>query len=92
MNMFRAWYIPFYHYGVIHDPRLGNYTVRPDGDLNLLDFGCIRIFPPAFVQESRITRFATMTSGGTRLESWGFGDINKEVIEVLNHWARSISR
>ena len=30
-NMFRAWYVPFYGYGVIHgDPHLGNYTVRPD--------------------------------------------------------------
>ena len=28
-NMFRAWYVPFYYYGVIHgDPHLGNYTVR----------------------------------------------------------------
>jgi predicted unusual protein kinase regulating ubiquinone biosynthesis (AarF/ABC1/UbiB family) len=30
INMFRAWYVPFYVYGVIHgDPHLGNYTVRP---------------------------------------------------------------
>ncbi|MGH7008164.1 MAG: ABC1 kinase family protein, partial [Stellaceae bacterium] len=30
-NMFRAWYVPFYFYGVIHgDPHLGNYTVRRD--------------------------------------------------------------
>ena len=28
-SMFRAWYVPFYYYGVIHgDPHLGNYTVR----------------------------------------------------------------
>jgi predicted unusual protein kinase regulating ubiquinone biosynthesis (AarF/ABC1/UbiB family) len=39
---------------VIHgDPHLGNYTVfeeagRPAG-INLLDYGCIRIFPPDFV-------------------------------------------
>jgi len=44
-NMFRAWYVPFYFYGVIHgDPHLGNYTLKPDGSVNLLDFGCIRIF------------------------------------------------
>ena len=44
-NMFRAWYVPFYFYGVIHgDPHLGNYTMKPDGSVNLLDFGCIRIF------------------------------------------------
>ena len=50
-NMFRAWYVPFYEYGVIHgDPHLGNYTVRPNGDVNLLDFGCIRIFEPNFVK------------------------------------------
>ena len=49
-NMFRAWYVPFYYYGVIHgDPHLGNYTVREDAGINLLDFGCIRIFPPRFV-------------------------------------------
>src|SRR5262249_53962906 len=35
-NMFRAWYVPFYFYGVIHgDPHLGNYTMRPDGSVNL---------------------------------------------------------
>ncbi|MCA8930503.1 MAG: AarF/ABC1/UbiB kinase family protein, partial [Alphaproteobacteria bacterium] len=49
-NMFRAWYIPFYTYGVIHgDPHLGNYSVRPDNGINLLDFGCIRVFPSTFV-------------------------------------------
>ncbi len=49
--MFRAWYVPFYLYGVIHgDPHLGNYSVRPDGSVNLMDFGRIRIFPPRFVR------------------------------------------
>ena len=44
-NMFRAWYVPFYDYGVIHgDPHLGNYTIRDDGSVNLLDFGCVRVF------------------------------------------------
>src|SRR3546814_2135962 len=47
MNMFRAWYVLFYYYGILHgDPHLGNYTIRPDGTVNLLDFGCIRVFPP----------------------------------------------
>ena len=50
-NMFRAWYVPFYYYGIIHgDPHLGNYTVRADRSVNLLDFGCIRVFPPTFVK------------------------------------------
>ncbi len=31
--MFRAWWYPFSHYGVIHgDPHLGNYTVFEDGE------------------------------------------------------------
>ena len=50
LHMFRAWYVPLYYYGIIHgDPHLGNYTVAPDHSLNLLDFGCVRIFPPRFV-------------------------------------------
>jgi predicted unusual protein kinase regulating ubiquinone biosynthesis (AarF/ABC1/UbiB family) len=41
-------------FGVIHgDPHLGNYTAfEEDGEprgINLLDYGCIRIFPPKFV-------------------------------------------
>ena len=53
VNMFRAWYVPFYSYGVIHgDPHLGNYTVRADGSVNLMDFGCVRVFPPRFVRGS----------------------------------------
>ena len=52
--MFKAWWQPFSRYGVIHgDPHLGNYTAfiedgSPQG-INLLDYGCIRIFPPKFV-------------------------------------------
>ena len=50
LNMFRAWYVPFYNYGVIHgDPHLGNYSVRPDGAVNLLDYGCIRVFEAKFI-------------------------------------------
>ena len=49
--MFKAWYYPFYHYGVIHgDPHLGNYSSTAIGNINLLDFGCIRIFKPSFVK------------------------------------------
>ena len=49
--MFTAWWFPFSRFGVIHgDPHLGNYTVfERDGvpsGINLLDYGCIRIFAP----------------------------------------------
>ncbi|MEC9184378.1 MAG: AarF/ABC1/UbiB kinase family protein, partial [Pseudomonadota bacterium] len=50
-NMFRAWYVPFYDYAVIHgDPHLGNYSVREDHAVNLLDFGCVRVFDASFVR------------------------------------------
>ncbi len=46
--IFHAWYLPLYRYGVIHgDPHLGNYQVRADNGLNLLDYGAIRVFPPS---------------------------------------------
>ena len=92
-NMFRAWYVPFYYYGVIHgDPHLGNYTVRRDNGINLLDFGCIRIFPPKFVK-GVIDLYRALDTDDRDLavaayRSWGFGNINNEMIEVLNRWAR----
>ena len=51
LRMFRVWYVPFYHYGVIHgDPHLGNYTVAAGRGVNLLDFGCVRVFRASFVR------------------------------------------
>ncbi|MGF2076079.1 AarF/UbiB family protein, partial [Enterococcus casseliflavus] len=50
-HLFAAWWHPFSHYGVIHgDPHLGNYSVRDNLELNLLDYGCIRAFKPTFVR------------------------------------------
>lgn len=95
LNMFRAWYVPFYHSGIIHgDPHLGNYTVAKDLSLNLLDFGCVRIFPPKFVagvielynglrderEEQVVEAFKT----------WGFKSLKKETIDILTIWARFI--
>ena len=93
LNMFRAWYVPFYRYGVIHgDPHLGNYTVRPDHRINLLDFGCIRVFPPKFVG-GVIDLYRALQTGDEALaihayEAWGFKNLSREVIEILNIWAR----
>jgi predicted unusual protein kinase regulating ubiquinone biosynthesis (AarF/ABC1/UbiB family) len=92
LNMFRAWYKPFYDYGVIHgDPHLGNYTVRPDLDVNLLDFGCIRVFPPSFVK-GVIDLYWALVRGDRELavsayETWGFSGLSREVIDILNEWA-----
>lgn len=93
LNLFRAWYVPLYHYGVIHgDPHPGNYTVRPDNGLNLLDFGCVRVFRPAFVS-GVIGLYHALMRNDTALavhayETWGFTNLNKEQIETLTLWAR----
>jgi predicted unusual protein kinase regulating ubiquinone biosynthesis (AarF/ABC1/UbiB family) len=94
-NMFRAWYIPFYYYGVIHgDPHLGNYTVRDDDGINLLDFGCVRIFGASFVK-GVIDLYRALDRNDADLavaayESWGFKKLSPELIDVLNRWARFI--
>jgi predicted unusual protein kinase regulating ubiquinone biosynthesis (AarF/ABC1/UbiB family) len=94
-NMFRAWYVPFYYYGVIHgDPHLGNYTVRRDNGINLLDFGCVRIFQPKFVK-GVIDLYRALDTDDRDLavaayRSWGFGNLTNEIIDVLNRWARFI--
>ncbi len=95
MNMFRAWYVPFYAYGVIHgDPHLGNYTVRPDRSINLLDFGCVRIFPPRFVKGVLDLYDALKTGDDDKAveayRSWGFANITRELVDVLNLWARFV--
>jgi predicted unusual protein kinase regulating ubiquinone biosynthesis (AarF/ABC1/UbiB family) len=95
VNMFRAWYVPFYFYGAIHgDPHLGNYTVRPDNGINLLDFGCVRIFKPSFVKGVIDLYFALQRDDHAlavhAYETWGFKNVTKEMIEVLNQWARFV--
>ncbi len=92
-NMFRAWYVPFYNYGVIHgDPHLGNYTVRPDASINLMDFGCVRVFKPSFVG-AVINLYRALRDDEPDLavhayETWGFTGLDRNVIEILNQWAR----
>ena len=94
-NMFRAWYVPFYHFGVIHgDPHLGNYTIAPNQVINLLDFGCVRVFHPRFVK-GVIDLYEALRTDDEMLAAeayacWGFKDINKELMDVLNIWAKFI--
>jgi predicted unusual protein kinase regulating ubiquinone biosynthesis (AarF/ABC1/UbiB family) len=91
--LFRAWYVPFYRYGVIHgDPHLGNYQVRPDGSVNLLDFGAIRVFSARFVA-GVIDLFEAVRDNNDdkahhAYETWGFTDLSREKMNVLNMWAR----
>lgn len=92
LNLFRAWYVPLYNYGVIHgDPHLGNYKIRNDLGVNLLDFGCVRVFPPAFV-EGVITLYRALEKDDRAMtvaayELWGFKNLKKETVDILNTWA-----
>jgi predicted unusual protein kinase regulating ubiquinone biosynthesis (AarF/ABC1/UbiB family) len=91
--LFSAWYIPLYRYGVIHgDPHLGNYQVRADHGLNLLDFGAIRVFPPHFLRGVidlyEAIRDDDMEKAHHAYENWGFTGISRETVDVLNEWAR----
>jgi len=101
--MFTAWWFPFSRYGVIHgDPHLGNYTVFQEGQagrsapggINLLDYGCIRIFPPKFVG-GVVDLYNGLLRGDDALvvhayETWGFRRLTRELIDALNIWARFI--
>jgi predicted unusual protein kinase regulating ubiquinone biosynthesis (AarF/ABC1/UbiB family) len=106
--MFTAWWYPFSRYGVIHgDPHLGNYTVfdaRAEGrprknvsepaGINLLDYGCIRIFPPQFVR-GVVDLYHGLLHDDHELvvsayETWGFRRLSRELIDTLNIWARFI--
>ncbi len=92
VNMFRAWYVPFYFFGVIHgDPHLGNYTIREDRAVNLLDFGCIRVFPPSFVRGVidlyRALRDDDRDLAVSAYETWGFTNLSRELLDTLNLWA-----
>jgi len=97
--MFTAWWFPFSRYGVIHgDPHLGNYSVfARDGEaggINLLDYGCIRVFPPKFVG-GVVDLYNGLRKSDDDLvvhayETWGFKRLSRELIDILNIWARFI--
>jgi predicted unusual protein kinase regulating ubiquinone biosynthesis (AarF/ABC1/UbiB family) len=97
--MFKAWWHPFSRAAVIHgDPHLGNYTVFSEGGeaagINLLDYGCVRIFHPRFVGGVVDLYRGLLTGDEARTvhayETWGFKDLDREKIEILNIWARFI--
>lgn len=97
--MFKAWWHPFSRAAVIHgDPHLGNYTVFSQGGepsgINLLDYGCVRIFHPRFVG-GVVDLYHGLRDGDDALvvnayETWGFKRLNRAIIDALNIWARFI--
>jgi predicted unusual protein kinase regulating ubiquinone biosynthesis (AarF/ABC1/UbiB family) len=98
--MFRAWWLPFSHYGVIHgDPHLGNYSIFEDesgraAGINLLDYGCMRTFAPRFIQgvtdlyQGLLHNDRALTVHA--YETWGFKGLSHELIDILNIWANFI--
>lgn len=95
--LFRAYWHPFADIAVIHgDPHLGNYTVFAGEDgapagVNLLDYGCIRIFPPRFAGGVIDLYEGLLHDDEARIvhayETWGFKGLSRELIEILNIWA-----
>ncbi|MEL6860575.1 MAG: AarF/ABC1/UbiB kinase family protein [Pseudomonadota bacterium] len=95
-HLYWTWWQPFTGAAVIHgDPHLGNYQVTQEGEaLNLLDFGCIRIFPPSFVA-GVVDLYRGLLADDfdaiyAAFEKWGFKGLNKDLVEVLAIWARFI--
>ncbi len=96
-HLFAAWWTPFCGHGVIHgDPHLGNSSAALDEaggprGLNLLDYGCIRIFPPRFVEGVVDLYRGLMGNDRARIvhayETWGFEGLSNELIDILNIWA-----
>jgi predicted unusual protein kinase regulating ubiquinone biosynthesis (AarF/ABC1/UbiB family) len=97
--IFGAWWEPFARFGVIHgDPHLGNYTAFRKqcaaAGVNLLDYGCVRIFPPAFVggvvQLYQGLREGRAEQVAEAYRIWGFRNLTHDLIEALTIWARFI--
>ena len=94
--LFEGWWDPLIKIGVIHgDPHLGNYSFAGEADrLNLLDFGCIRVFPPRFVKG--VVKLHRAIVAGDRAgerdayEDWGFKGLSDDLMDVLGIWARFI--
>ena len=73
--------------------RCSSASGEPAG-INLLDYGCIRIFPPKFVG-GVVDLYHGLLHGDDDLvvhayETWGFQRLSRELIDTLNIWARFI--
>ena len=94
--LFKAWWGPMTHYGVIHgDPHLGNYALTDNAErLHLLDFGCVRIFPPRFLEGVvglwHGLKTSNMDEVAHAYEVWGFKNLNQDLIDALTLWAKFI--
>jgi predicted unusual protein kinase regulating ubiquinone biosynthesis (AarF/ABC1/UbiB family) len=98
-KLFYAWYMPFYKYNVLHcDPHTGNYLIdetkqKDHFNLQILDFGCIKHFSKDFINDGVLKLYKALQSDNKNMaleayEAWGFKNLNYEIIEALNQWAK----
>ncbi len=93
--LFHAWFYPLYRFGVVHgDAHLGNYTVRPGGAINLLDFGCVRVFPArvvgALVKLYRAQIAGDDVAAAKAYADWGFAEATPELVEKMRPWSSMV--
>lgn len=92
-NLFLSWYKPLLHHGVLHgDPHPGNYFGSQEGIISLLDFGCTRNFSKNFVK-GVVSLYEAIRDNDEEktvysYEIWGFKSPTKEVISIMNQWAK----
>lgn len=92
-NLFNAWYYPLYNHGLLHgDPHFGNYRITPDGQIIMLDFGCVREFSQAFINGiHKLYRALQLNDSELVLEAyeaWGFQNLTHDLVDALNIWAK----
>ena len=91
-KLFLSWYWPLYRFGTLHgDPHPGNYLILNDGRISVLDFGCVRRFEKPFLQ-AVVDLYIALRDNDPDLavdayKRWGFNNISKDLIDVLNQWA-----
>lgn len=92
-RLFQAWYYPFYRHQVLHgDPHFGNYRITPEGEIIILDFGCVRRFSPTFIDAVHTLYRALETHNSSlakeAYEAWGFNHLTPDLVDALNIWAQ----
>lgn len=93
--LYAAWWEPLYRFAVVHgDAHLGNYTLRADGGINLLDFGCVRVFPArvpdALIDLYRALRDDDRVLAARAYAKWGFAEVTDDLVDKMDVWARLV--
>lgn len=91
-KLFKAFYHPLYHYGMIHaDPHTGNFLITPDYNLVLLDFGCVRTFEAnhvgAIIALYKSFLNNTPQAREAAYHALGFESLTPPLKEALDLWA-----